>query len=380
MRIGVYLIWLRPGIVGGTESFTRNLLKGFAQAAPETEFVLFTTKNNHESFAEFERFPNMHRHLCRVDASFQPLRIAWENLFFDREVKREGVDAVLIPVYCKPRSDGKVPYVTVIHDLQAMHFPEYFSKLRRAFLRRSWKAACRTSRRVVTISDYCRQDVLRHFEISQDRVCRIYDPIELTGSAGESAQDPEERELFAKLGIRPGEYDYCVSSLLPHKNLATVLRAVLLSKEQGTPFTLVVSGVSGGAEEFDALVREMDIRDCVIRTGFIPDAQRDALYRNCRVFLFPSVFEGFGMPPIEAMHFGKRVVCTKESCIYEVTRGRAVYVEDPYDEAEWLDKRAQAILLGEEKVDFPMYEPAVIAGEYMELFRNMTGRDKSRIR
>ena len=74
----------------------------------------------------------------------------------------------------------------------------------------------------------------------------------------------------------------------------------------------------------------------VTLTGFVDSAERNALYQHCRAFLFPSVFEGFGMPPIEAMLFGTVVITTDRTCIPEVTQGKANYVKDPYDVQEWI--------------------------------------------
>ncbi len=371
MRIGVDLLWVRPGINGGTESVIRNLLKAFGELGEE-QFLLFVSPDNRASFESLKGYPNMDFHLCRVNTADPKKRVVWQFLQEDRLVRKCGVDLLFSPIYSLPRhKKGKIPYVAVIHDLQALHYPEYFGRLRNFFFRYSWKKTCRTADRIITISDYCKEDILRFCPEAEGRITRIYNPVEFAGKdrERETVAPGTLSEILSKYGLRAGEYDYCVSSLLPHKNLDTLLRMKAKFREDPTP--LLISGVGGRKEEFDARVRELDLTDRVFQTGFVSNEERDALYSACRLFLFPSVFEGFGMPPIEALSFGKRVVMTREASLQEVSAGKAVYVEDPYDEAEWDEKVLEALSREEEVVTFPQYEPLTIAKEYLKVFREL---------
>ena len=95
----------------------------------------------------------------------------------------------------------------------------------------------------------------------------------------------------------------------------------------------------------------------------------DSLYENCRLFLFPSVFEGFGMPPIEAMRKGKRVVMTRESCLEEVTQGKSVYVQDPYSVVDWIKQMNYALTQPETMEEFPEYSLENITRQYIALWK-----------
>lgn len=372
MKIGIDLLWVRPGINGGTESYIRNLLDGFGGYDSENEYILFVAKDNAYSFQEYEEYDSMMLRECPTACANQAKRILWENLHLDRIAAKEGVDLMFVPVYSKPHTCGsKIPYVSVIHDLQAMHYPQYFSKIRRLFLQYTWRYVCKSSKHVVTISEYCKKDLIAHFPNVRDKCSVIYNPVEIGTSTLENA------EMEKKYGIRAGEFFYCVSSMLPHKNLETLLKAVALCKAAGITLPLVISGVGGEKESFAQSVENLKLNELVVDTAFVTNEERDWLYENCKMFLFPSVFEGFGMPPVEAMSKGKPVIMTKESCLEEVTKGKAIYVDAPFNEKEWAEKvqwelkrMAEASKQKENAtpIQFPEYEIENVVREYLKVF------------
>ncbi|MDE7310458.1 MAG: glycosyltransferase family 4 protein [Eubacterium sp.] len=367
MRIGIDLLWVREGICGGTESYIRNLLDGFAAYGMGHEYVLFAAKDHARSFLKYTQAAHMHLQVCRVKSANRVKRILWENRYLDAAAARRCIDVMLVPVYSKPAARvSSIPYVSVIHDFQALHYPEYFSPVKRYFLQYSWKRTMRTSAGLVTISEDVKKDLAWYFPSAKAKAVTIYNPV-VTKRSGIPAEVIERR-----YGIRRMEYFYCVSSMLPHKNLDTVLSVI-----QGMAGAcLVISGV-GKEKDLQRKLHACRMEEKVVLTGFVPGKVRDCLYENCRLFLFPSVFEGFGMPPVEAMRRGKRVVMTRCASLEEVTQGRAVYVEDPYSVAEWKEKIRYALALPEEKIPFPEYELREIIRQYTSLFSRLA-RKKER--
>lgn len=372
------MLWVRVGVCGGTESFIRNLLDGFWRHDMANEYVLFVSRDNAESFRGYERKGggDMRLCVCPVDSASQPRRILWENLRLARLARRRQVDVMFIPVYSMPWTWGsRIPYVCVIHDLQAMHYPEYFSLPRRMFLRYEWRHTCRRGYRILTDSDFCRKDLERHFPWAADRMQVMYVPIPEQIYKWEQSQE-DIRPSIRTLAER--DFYYCVSSLLPHKNLDTLLRTVERMREQGLwgERRLVISGVGGDMRQMEELLERYDIAGQVVMTGFVSDKERDYLYEHCKLFLFPSVFEGFGMPPIEAMRRGKKVVMTRCSCLEEITRGRAFYVDEPCSPVCWQEQIRRAELLSGQRETFPEYEPENIVRQYQQLWKTISEKGR----
>ncbi|OQA26262.1 MAG: Mannosylfructose-phosphate synthase [Firmicutes bacterium ADurb.Bin354] len=373
MKIGIDLLWLRPGKNGGTESYIRNLITGFATYDDRNEYTLFVSRDNADSFNSYTRInPGIRLEICPIDSSNRIRRIAWENLNLDNLAKKTGVDVMFIPVYSMPhkkRSNG-IPYVVTIHDLQGLHYPEYFTKIRLGFLKRKWKYASEEADRIVAISNFTKRDIVENYKAASDKVITIYNPV----ITGESAPISE----LSKWGLKAEDYYYCVSSLLPHKNLYTLIDTFAYRKKKGHEEILVISGVGGESVAKAELVKKIEslgIKDNIRFTGFVSDAERNLLYQNCRAFLFPSVFEGFGMPPVEVLMIGRPTVTTEKTSIKEVTCSKAIYVKDPFDIKEWSDAIDRAVSEDREfglSGESDRFKLEKITREYLEIFESFS--------
>ena len=160
--------------------------------------------------------------------------------------------------------------------------------------------------------------------------------------------------------------------MIPHKNLETLIRvmAELKKNKSHLPQRLLVSGISGNASDsVKKLIKENQLEDNVTLTGFIKNEERNTLYQHCRAFLFPSIFEGFGIPPIEAMAFGATVITTDRTSIPEVTQGKANYVEDPFDVNAWIRVMESPVRRNDE-FDFSKYDRQYLAEKYMDFLQD----------
>lgn len=328
----VDLLWLRVGENGGSETFIRNILDGLKETSRNFKAVLLVARDNKDSFMHYMEDERFSIYECPIDSSNNVKRLRWQNLHLCKTIRKLGITKCFEPIYSVPFINTKgVEFYTVIHDLQAKHFPEYFSKQRCLYMDISWRNAIRKSKKIITISEFAKNDIKQEYPKSAKKLTMIYNPISV-----QKIEDDRAKIIAEKLGLVPDKFFLCISSLLPHKNLEVLLH---MMSRRTDDMKLVIVGVGGSLEDrLKELINNLKIREKVQILSYIDDEKRDALYATCKVFLFPSIFEGFGMPPVEAMLLDKPVITTKCTSIPEVTLDEAFYVDNPADANEWNGK------------------------------------------
>ncbi len=312
IRIGINALYLIPGGVGGTEIYLRELLAALAELDQTNEYLVFTNLETQSDLVPKQA--NFHWKPQAVHASFRPARILWEQIVLPVEAARYRLDVLFNPGFTAPIF-SPCRQVTVFHDLQHKRHPEYFRWFDLPFWRFLLWAAAHRSNRVIAVSEATRADLLRFYRIPQERVAVVHHGVE---------------PAFMHLDRSQTEsYLLCVSTLHPHKNLPRLIRAYGRKRRA---FRLLLAGMRGfHAGAIERQIAEMGLEDSVQITGWVPREELYSLYERARAFVYPSAFEGFGMPVLEAMAAGIPVACSDIPPLREVAGNAALYF-DPLNE------------------------------------------------
>jgi alpha-1,3-rhamnosyl/mannosyltransferase len=325
--VGVNLLWCLPGQVGGSEEYLSRALGGLAEAAPDVELVLFVVPGFTTAH------PDLARHgevvAAPVSGMQRSVRVLAEHTWLAREVRRRDLDLVHHGGGTVPTTAGDAAVVLTVHDIQYSVFPEHFTLLKRAWLSRQVPVSLRRADYVTTPSAFVRDSLVSAHGVDPARVAVV--PHGIPASFGTAVID--ESALRARYDV-PGPFLLYPAATYPHKNHLLLLD-VMARLDHRPDLRLVLTGGAGLGEEAvrDAVV-ERGLRARVIRTGRVPDADRDALLVLADALVFPSRYEGFGAPTVEAMAVGTPVVAARATALPEVV-GDAGLLLDPDDPEAW---------------------------------------------
>lgn len=331
VNIGISLVDFTPGRMGGVETYVRNLVSWLALNDHDNRYTLICTDHNVGYFDAisdrvetlvFENDKNSPRRLMRSFA-----RKVFRIDTIQAGIDRLGLDLLHNPFTYSRESSSRTPLIITFHDLQHHYYPEFFKAREIQSRNRNYRRAALDADRIIADSDHTRQTLLDNYHVPEDHVHVVPLGVDSEYKRIEDMEFLErEREL---LGLtRPFLY-YPAATWL-HKNHGNLLAAVDILKSSGRfDGDLVLTGVATSAR--DSLIKsitELGLQDTVRVLGYLPYDKLPTIYNLARLMVFPSLFEGFGMPVLEAMACGCPVVCSNVTSIPEVG-GTAVRYFDP---------------------------------------------------
>ncbi|MEX2301410.1 MAG: glycosyltransferase family 1 protein [Bryobacterales bacterium] len=324
LRIGVNALYLIPGGVGGTEIYLRNLLSALARIDRRNQYFVFTNRETGPDLCP--QAGNFEIVTGKVPARFRPLRLLWEQSVLPAQASRLEIDVMFSPGFTSPlicRGAG----VTVIHDLQHRKQPENFG----AFERRAWDffvwGSVKRSRRVVTVSESSRRDIIEAYGVDPAHVRVVRHGVE-SDFLNLQGNPRYGEDLLRKAGVPEGRYLLAVSTVHPHKNWQRLLEAYAHLLREGRREHLVVAGLAGKAwQDLNNRLLDAELAGRVHLLGWQPREVLLSLFRFAEALVFPSTFEGFGMPVLEAMAAGIPVVCSDIPPLREIADGAAHFFD-----------------------------------------------------
>ncbi len=320
MRIGIDARMFGPGF--GLGRYVQQLVTQLEQTDHENEYVIFLLSKNWDLWEpKAENFKKV-----RVDIPWYTLK---EQLFLSSHIKREGIDLMHFPHWNIPLMYNK-PFVVTIHDLIMFHYPRpeatthgklkfwIKDKVHRLVIKSSVKRA----KHIISVSDFTKQDIIETLKIKPEKITTIYQ----TPFSSEHWA-PTDRSVLKKYNIDK-DYIIYVGAAYPHKNLDNLLRAWRILEEKYDDDCQLV--LVGADNYFYKRLRETkEFKACknVIHTGFVSDEELVSLYSWANLYVLPSLYEGFGLPPFEAIFHDVPVVSSNATCLPEVLGEAALYFD-----------------------------------------------------
>ena len=320
----------------GAGTYIYNLVRALAQVDNDNRYFVFAKPETFE-----ECLPTAPRfHLVPVRLPWRLARMAWEQAVLPLHLRRLGVDVLHSPHYTTTVVSGGWRRVVTFHDVTFFLLPERYPPLRGAYFRAASRAGARLADLVVAVSKTVKADVECHLRLPPERVRVV--PLAAAPSFHPLGDAARTTAVRTKYGL-PERFILNVGALEPGKNQATLVRAFHRLKRQDSEQGLVIAGPPAWRyERLFRLVDDLGLAGQVRFLGYVPAEDLVALYNLADLFVFPSLYEGFGLPPLEAMACGLPVVASTAPALREVLDDAALLVH-PQDVVALAEAMAAAL-------------------------------------
>ncbi len=308
----------------GIHTYIQHSLQHLPEADPALRLTLFA------AHPPAELPPSIEVWRPRWNTDRPARRIAWEQLALPVAVRRAVAAVLHATAFVAPLVHVR-PTVITIYDVSFALFPQFFRGFNQAYLRAGTRWSARRARRIIAISDCGRRDVHRLYGVPLDRIAVAYPGVDETLSRA----DPDRAREFRRAKNLPDKFLLYLGTLEPRKNLPMLVQAFAQLKRECPEAVLVLAGSVGWlADEIFAAVEACGVQDSVVLPGYVAAEEKALWYAAATAFAFPSLYEGFGMPPLEAMACGTPVVTSNVASLPEVV-GDAGLLLAPDDASGW---------------------------------------------
>lgn len=332
----------------GLGNYSRSALLLLQEYYPENEYYLYTPKiegsisfNKNKPFVV--RLPNTS--LTRLFSSY------WRSIGMSRDITKDKLDIFhgLSNELPADIIETQVKSIVTIHDLIFLRFPQFFSKVDNQIYLRKFKKACLNADRIIAVSEQTKHDIVNFFKIQPDKISISYQ-----GCAKQfwkTETEEKKQEVKAKYNL-PESFILNVGTIEPRKNVYSLIHSLVYAKHDAKVIA-IGRPVKKYMEELQNLIKKKNLEDRVIFLHNVPNEDLPAIYQQASLFVYPSFFEGFGIPIVEAMVSKVPVITSSGSCFPETGGDAALYINpnNPEEIAIISDKILENKILRNEMID-----------------------------
>jgi glycosyltransferase involved in cell wall biosynthesis len=382
MRIGINALLMElPAKIGGMESYMRQVVSALAAFDKENDYLLFCHPKTRECFPSDTQ--NMQARIMQEKRLFVRIQrflqfhtgATFATTELDRLIDELQLEMLFYPTTILfPPVRTRKPVVLSVADIQQEYFPEFFTSKELRMRNRHYRRSFERADVLLAISQYTKATLQERFHVEPGRIHVVYPPVEQTfierPSPGVLSAVRLRYDLPQKFFIYP-------AATWKHKNHLRLIAAVALLKQKKLDLHLVLTGLSMDADvEIAGYIDELNVAKNVQRIGYIPREDLQALYALAHGMVFPSLFEGFGIPVAEALTSGLPVACSSTTSLPEVAEDAAIYF-DPLNVEEiahqlerlWLDEGLCETLRQRGRTVALRFRPDTIAPQLAAVFR-----------
>jgi glycosyltransferase involved in cell wall biosynthesis len=403
---------LPGGENGGAKIFALELIRGLGRIAPSAEFILLTHEVSHEELSCLDCH-NVHRVMVVRGVGFHEKRAGLKKTYrkirpFVPSFLRRGMtkgayraarllaraaggpiltriaaDLLFCPFTAPSFSQRNVPAVSTIYDLQFVVYPQFFRTEELALRKSAFLDACRKATMIVAISEYSRRSAIRYAKLASSRIKTVC----LSMSTRMSTDEADATQVLTGLGLAPGGFLLYPANFWSHKNHEMLLTAFGIARSKRLPggTKLVLTGAKSARRDFiQATAARLGLGEWVVFPGYLSNGELAALFNSAGGLIFPSLYEGFGLPVVEAMAAGVPVACSNVASLPEVAGNAAIFFDPrkPTDIAQAIielvldtSKRRQLIEAGYHRAQI-FADSDQMALDYWRIFEECMARQR----
>lgn len=319
MKIGINLLYLIPGVSGGTETYARGIISELFNDDTVNSYTIFISEDSLESFTQYR---NVKIVTVPSFASNKIKRVFWEQCMFPFVLQKHGIEVLFSPGYVVPIFSS-CRHIVTVHDMLYRRYPETIPAVKRWYWKIFVPLSLFRSKAVIAVSEFGRNEIAKYFPWSADKIAVTMEGVD-RNSFFEGKQQPS---MIRNKYSLPEKYVLCVATLSPHKNIRLLFEITSFLKKNGEEkINIVLVGNKERAiAELSEAMEELGIKEQVRMLGYLSQEDLCSVYSAASLFVLPSMYEGFGLPALEAMACGCPVACSNAGSLPEIAGDAAEY-------------------------------------------------------